>query len=247
MATVLVVLLLVCLLPASRDPTLRTDVVEATVSPGVTYRIERHWRLAQADAEEQSVWAYTHFQNQRDDPEFHPRTLRTGEWWITTRLRELRSKAATVWSDQFIKGDLDRFYHNLPSNWHLCDLGLSRNGKPLPLSPELAAAIWRDHSRFDAKMRAWDDWYPHALLDPTISFLDLAVDVTPVAQQIDDYVEQANKQIVLAEGAFDFGVAFNNGIESVHLHPYVLFIRAGSLIGVLGGDGRFDHIPDELK
>lgn len=239
-ATVLVVLLMSCLLPVRADPTLRTDVVETTVSPGVTYQLERHWRLAQADVAQQSAWALAEFQNRRD---LHPLTWRPEESWIATRLRELRSDAANVWSDHFLKGDLDRFYTSLPSNWHLCDLGLSRNGKPLPLPRELASAIWRDHSRFDAGMRAWNDWYPHDLTDPTA----VVSHGFSVAERLDHYVEQAEETLFRAEETLGFGIAAIDAIESVHLHPYLLFVRDGALIGVIGGDGRFDHLPDELE
>ncbi|MBA3699864.1 MAG: hypothetical protein H0W78_13530 [Planctomycetes bacterium] len=127
----------------------------------------------------------------------------------------------------------DHLQYEAAFNWPLCDLGISRNGQPLRLPPDLADAVMQHQVRNHAQLAAWP-WFDY--YDPTDW-----VDGGAAAYES----MLGNVRWIPQDAGID--ISRCGDLEMLIVPPYVLMVQDGSLVGVVGGDGRFDQIPADWE
>jgi hypothetical protein len=103
-------------------------------------------------------------------------------------------------------------------SWPLANVGISRNGNPIPLPPGVALRVWENLRDKDAWKWGYFTLRPPAM--PTGAFDEGAL--------LDH---------------FGLGVDVEADRETLILPPFLILLRQGEVEAILGGDGRFDRIP----
>jgi hypothetical protein len=239
--------LLLAMVYSQPQPTSHIQVVEWTVSPGVTYRCERRWRLNQQAIEQQVEWWLD--QKQESSRNSALAAPSRSSWSIAHSIQMANDTAASEW--QSIRTPVERWFQRrnlssalriVPSNWVLTDVGISRNGKPLPLPAEIAKALEKHLVLKDRCNRAWPEFVHPP--DPTVAWM--INDAPPLVDELDKLIRLARELDADIKSYEPIAVVVVEGTECIFAYPYLLFIRDGRLTGALGGDGRFDYLPPLL-
>ncbi len=237
-----------CLFIAAIKPPLsfERDIKELGTTPDVTYRVERVWRMvpeAEIARQAQESFEYTRIEDL-------PKTIVFPDtrWWITIKFDAMKRGINIWYTDQQLKSQFKSFYRADPGNWPLYDIGITRNGLPLSIPDELKYSLLQYQFSKDQQTRQIFRYDYASLFDYEHIIGSYEDQQRKLSQWLDDHRNENASAHSTIQQLADFSVdTFDFNIEAFYVYPYLLLIRDGKLLGVLGGNGQFDSVPDDWK